>query len=226
VLFIIATVAVIAAGALLPTLTGPDHLTGVAGHSARMSAAALAYLLAAGSSVGIAVALYPLLKKTHATLALGAVVFRTIEAAFYTAAVVSLLSVATLGQQLATTPASDRPLIHALAESALSVRDHSNLAAVFAFSVGSFMYCVAFFRSRLVPRWLAVWGMAGTLLLGAAGLVSLFTDDSVTGQYLLILPVAVWEMVIAVWLLTRGFRPGTPGTRVPTAPLLATSATP
>jgi hypothetical protein len=87
------------------------------------------------------------------------------------------------------------------------------------------MYSVVFYRSRLVPRWLAAWGMAGTLLLGTAGLVSLFTDDPVTGQYLLILPVAVWEMVFAVWLLVRGFRPRAEDAGAPSTPRLATSPT-
>jgi hypothetical protein len=211
-LFIVATVAAVAAAALLPTLTGPDYLTGVADHAHRMAASALVYLVAAGTSVGIAIALYPLLKKTHATLALGAVVFRTIEAAFYIAAVVSLLSITTLGGQLATAPAAHRPSIQVLADYALGVRDHSTLAGVFAFSVGSFMYSVVFYRSRLVPRWLSAWGMAGALLMATACLLSLFSDDPVTGYYPLFLPVAVWEMVIAVWLLVKGFSPETGST--------------
>jgi hypothetical protein len=210
-LFVIATVAVLTAGALSPLLTGPGYLAGVAAHSGRMAAAALVYLVAAGTSVGIAVALYPLLKKSSPALALGAVVFRTIEAVFYTAAVVSLLSITTLGRQLVAAPVGDRAAIQAIADYVLSVRDHSNLVAVFAFSVGSFMYSVVFYRSRLVPRWLAVWGMAAALLMGGAGVVSLFSNDPVTGQYLLILPVAIWEMVIAVSLLVRGFSPGTDG---------------
>jgi Domain of unknown function (DUF4386) len=131
-MFIVATVTAVAAAALLPTLTGPDYLTEVADHANRMAASALVYLIAAGTSVGIAVALYPLLKKTHATLALGAVVFRTIEAAFYTAAVVSLLSITTLGRQFATAPAAHRPSIQVLAHYALGVRDHATLAGVFA----------------------------------------------------------------------------------------------
>jgi hypothetical protein len=208
-LFIVATVAVVAADALLPSLTRPDYLTGVAGHANRMAASALIYLVAAGTSVGIAVALYPLLKKTNAALALGAVVFRTIEAAFYTAAVVSLLSITTLGEQLATAPAAHRPSIQVLADYALSVRDHSTLAGVCAFSVGSFMYSVVFYRARLLPRWLSAWGMAGALLMATACLLSLFSDDPVTGYYPLFLPVALWEMVIAVWLLVKGFSPET-----------------
>ena len=221
-LFIVATVAAVAAAALLPSLTGPDYLTGVADHANRMAASALIYLVAAGTSVGIAVALYPLLKKTNAALALGAVVFRTIEAAFYTAAVVSLLSITTLGRQLSTAPAADRAPIQAVADYVLSVRDHSTLAGVCAFSVGSFMYSVVFYRSRLVPRWLSAWGLAGALLMATACLLSLFSDDPVTGYYLLFLPVAVWEMVIAVWLLVKGFSPETGGTHNQSASVATT----
>jgi hypothetical protein len=211
-LFIVATVAAVAAAALLPTLTGPDYLAGVADHANRMAASALVYLIAAGTSVGIAIALYPLLKKTNAALAVGAVVFRTIEAAFYSAAVVSLLSITTLGRQLATAPAAHRPSIQVLADYALNVRDHSTLAGVFAFSVGSFMYSVVFYRSRLVPCWLSAWSMAGALLMATACLLSLFSDDPVTGYYPLFLPVAAWELVIAVWLLVKGFSPETGST--------------
>jgi Domain of unknown function (DUF4386) len=214
VLFIVATVAAVAAAALLPTLTGPGYLTGVVDHADQMAASALVYLIAAGTSVGIAIVLYPVLKKTHAALALGAVVFRTIEAAFYTAAVVSLLSITTLGQQLATAPAASRAPIQAIADYVLSVRDHSTLAGVFAFSVGSLMYSVVFYRARLLPRWLSAWGIAAALLMATACLLSVFSDDPVTGYYPLFLPVAVWEMVIAVWLLVKSFSPGVARTDV------------
>jgi hypothetical protein len=206
-LLVVATVAAVAAAAVLPPLTGPDYLPRMASHDHQVAAAALLYLIAAGTSVGIAIALYPVLKRTHAALALGAVVFRTIEAAFYTAAVVSLISLSTLSRQLATTAPASRAPIHALAANALSVRDHSTLAGVLAFSVASCMYSVLFFQSRLVPRWLSVWGVVGALLMATAGLASLFSDAPVTGYYALFLPIAVWEMVLAAWLLLKGFNP-------------------
>jgi hypothetical protein len=156
---------------------------------------------------GIAVALYPLLKKINTALALGSVVFRTIEAVFYTAAVVSLLSVLTLGQQLATAPADNRAPIHPIADTLLGMRDHSTLAGVFAFSLGALMYYTLFYRSRLVPRWLSGWGMAAALLMMTACLLALFSNSPVTGYTLLILPIAVQEMVLAVWLLVKGFNP-------------------
>jgi len=198
---------VLAASALEPAITGTDYLTRVANHHNRLAAAAFLYLIAAVTSVGIAIALYPLLTKINAALAIGSVVFRTIEAVFYTAAVVSLLSILTLGQQLATAPADNRAPIHAIADSLRSVRDHSTLAGVFAFCLGALMYYTLFYRSRIVPRWLSGWGVAGVLLMLTASLLALFSNSPVTGYTLLILPLAVQEIVLAIWLLVKGFNP-------------------
>jgi hypothetical protein len=65
-LLIVATIAALAADALEPALTGTDYLTGLAEHPNRLATVALLYLIAAGTSVGIAIALYPLLKRVHA----------------------------------------------------------------------------------------------------------------------------------------------------------------
>jgi hypothetical protein len=206
-LLIVATLAALAAAALVPALTGSGSLAGVAEHPDRVAAAALLYLVMAGTSVGIAIALYPLLKKVNAALALGAVVFRTIEAVFYTVSVVSLLSILHLGRQLAASPSHDPAAIHEIADSLLSVRHHSTLAGVFAFCVGALMYYALLYRSRLIPRWLSMWGMGATLLFMSAALLAVFTDSPVTGYTFLILPIAVQEMVLALWLLVRGFSP-------------------
>ncbi|MFG1608078.1 DUF4386 domain-containing protein [Actinoplanes sp. NPDC049265] len=192
VLFLLATVAALAAGAVVPVLTGPDAPTGLAGQHDRLAAAALLYLVAAGTSVGIAVALYPLLKTLHAGLALGSVVFRTIEAVFYAVAVVALLSLRSIAEP-------------SVADSVISMRDSASVVGVLAFCTGALMYYVVFYRSRLVPRWLSGWGMVGVFLMAVACLLALFSGNPVTGYTLLALPIGVQEMVLAVWLLARGF---------------------
>jgi Domain of unknown function (DUF4386) len=213
-LLITATAAVLAARAVEPALTGTGSLRAVAGNPDRLTAAALLYLIAAATSVGIAIALYPLLRKVNGALALGAVVFRTIEAVFYAASVVGLLSVLHLGQRLAAAPPDDAVAIHQIADSLLSMRDQANLIAVSAFCVGALICYGLLYRSRLVPRWMSFWGLLGALLLMSACLLALFSSNPVTGYTFLILPIAVQEMVLAGWLLIRGFGP-TPSTSGP-----------
>ncbi len=217
-LFLLASVAALAAAALLPALTGTDYLTGVAQHSGQLAASALLYLVAAGASVGVAIALYPVLKQTSAALALGAAVFRTIEAVFYTAEVVALLTIATLAQQVTTAPPADRAATYAMADTLVSIREHSAVAAVFAVCVGAFMYYLVFWRSRLVPRWLSGWGLAAVLLMLTASVLALVSDNPVTGYVPLALPLGVQELVLAVWLLVKGFTPSPPTSRSDTPP--------
>lgn len=225
-LLIVATIAALAAARVVPALTGMDYLTGIANHTHRLTAAALLYLIAAGTSVGIAIALYPLLTKVNAALALGSVVFRTIEAVFYSVAVVSLLTIQPLSQALATAPADNRASIRAIADSLVSMRDHSNVAAIFAFSLGALIYYSLLYRSRLVPRWLSGWGIAATFLMLTACLVALFSNHPVTGYTLFILPIAVQELVLAVWLLVKGFRPSASESTAPSQVERLTAGTP
>ena len=79
--------------------------------------------------------------------------------------------------------------------------------AVFGYNGGALSNYALFYRSRLVPRWLSGWGMAGVVLLMTACLQALFSDNLVTRYTLLILPIALHEMALAVWLLVKGFGP-------------------
>jgi hypothetical protein len=179
-----------------------------------MAAGALGTLLAAATSVGIAVALYPLLKRTHAALAMGAVVFRTIEAVFYAAGVVSLLAIGSIAKGVADGSASNRSASQSIADALGSFHDHAGAVAVFAFCIGAFMYYVALYRTRLLPRWLSGWGVLAAVSMEVAVLLSIFLDKPVTSYVVPAAPIALQEMVMAVWLLVKGFSsaPQTPPT--------------
>jgi len=207
VIFIVATVAAIVAAALLPGLTGTGYLVRLAAQPNRVDAAAFLYLIAAFTSVGIPIAMYTVMRGSNAILALGSVAFRTLEAAFYMVAVVSLLSLQTLSQQFATAGAAERTTLQAIGNSLVSVRDHASLLGVFAFCVGAFMYYYLFFQSRLIPRWLSGFGIVAIIAMMTACVLSLLSGNPVTGYIPLVLPIAVQEMVLAVWLIVKGFSP-------------------
>jgi hypothetical protein len=207
VIFIIATVVVFVADALTPGLTGTDYLTRFSAHPNQVAAGAFAYLVSAFASGGIAIAMYPVMKESNAGLALGSVVFRALEAVFYMVEVVSLLSLLTLGQQFTTAGAADRASLQAISDSLVSVRDHAALVAVFAFCLGAFMYYYLFFQSRLIPRWLSGFGIVAIMLMMAACVLALFSGNRITSYIPLAFPIFLQEMVLAVWLIVKGFNP-------------------
>ena len=71
------------------------------------------------------------------------------------------------------------------------------------------MYYYVLYRSRLVPRWLSGWGLAGAGLCLVATVYSGFTQDFgfTTVNTVLNIPIGIQEMVLAVWLLVKGFNP-------------------
>ena len=208
VLLILATLAgPLLATPLTPDLTGTDYLARVSAHPNQVAAAVLLWIIGYLACAGIAVAMYPVLKKWNAGLALGSVVFRALEAAFYMIEVVCLLSLLTLSRQFATAGAVDRPSLQAIGDLLVSVHAHAALVAVFAFCLGGFMYYYLLFQSRLVPRWLSGWGIVAIIGMLAACVLALFSDNLITSYIPLAAPIGLQELVLAVWLIVKGFNP-------------------
>jgi hypothetical protein len=207
VIFIIATVVNFIAAAITPALTEMDFLTRFAAHPNQVAGGALLYLISFFASGGIAIAMYPVLKERNVGLALGSVVFRTLEAAFYMVSLVCLLSLLTLSQQFTTAGTAERTTLQAIGNSLVSVRDQAALVAVFAFCLGAFLYYTLFFQSRLIPRWLSGFGIVAILLMMTACVLSLFSGNRITSYIPLAFPIFIQEMVLAVWLIVKGFNP-------------------
>jgi hypothetical protein len=185
-------------------LDGSGFLAAVALHQDRLLAAALFQLLAAFTSAAIAVTLYLVLRQHAAGMALGAVAFRLIEGVFYALSAVGMLVLVSLSDQLMVGASAN-----ASADLVRDLRDSAHCVGVLAFYTGATLYYLVFYRSQLIPRWLSVWGLVGTVLGLVAGLLVLFRSiDLVSGtQVVLNLPIAVQEMILAVWLIVKGFSP-------------------
>lgn len=83
------------------------------------------------------------------------------------------------------------------------------VAAVLTFGLGAVMYCWVFYRLRLIPKWLSAWGLVAAVMVMLAGVLVLFgvAAPMSTTQVLLALPIAIQEMVLAIWLIAKGFAP-------------------
>jgi hypothetical protein len=210
---------------LTPDLTGTDYLIRVFAHPNQAAGGVLLWIISAFAGAGIAIAMYPVLKQRNAGLALGSVIFRTLEAAFYMLDIVILLSLLALGPQFTAAGAAERTVIQAIGNTLVSVRDNSALVAVFAFCLGAFMYYTLFLQTRLIPRWLSVFGIVAIILMTTACVLALFSGNRITSYIPLAAPIAVQEIALAVWLIVKGYNPSASasksGTTEPNGPLSA-----
>jgi hypothetical protein len=213
VLFIVATVAALLTAPLLGSLLdGDGFLSAVAAHQTRLQVAALFQIVAALSIPAIAIALYPVLRQRAAAMALGSVAFRLIEGVFMALSAVGVLVLVAMSDQLASGGTTSAAAASS-ADLARDLRDSAGVVSGFAFCTGATLYYLVFYRSRLIPRWLSGWGLFGTALGFLSELLVLFAVvGSLSGaQMALNIPIAIQEMVFAVWLIWKGFRvPSTP----------------
>jgi hypothetical protein len=207
-LFIVATVGSIAASAVLGgALDGADYLIDLAAHQGRVTLATLIFLIAATSAFATAFLLFPILRRHDEGLAAGYVGLRAFENIFYVAGIVSLLAMLTVSQNdaIGTGAATDLPLLGA---TLLAFHDWSILiGTLIFFALGAATLNYVLFRSRLVPRWLATWGLIGAPLALGYGLLGLLGYGTDLGSPLMLLamPIALQELVFAGRLILRGF---------------------
>jgi hypothetical protein len=203
-LFLISTATFIISNALITPIVGSHNvLAAIADHRQLMIAATLIGLIEGVATVGIALALYPMLKRQHPALALG-----------YTGMRIAELAVAAVGFGLgglllvtlsgtATTGANPEALGAVL----VGLR-HWTLMLVYVYtSVGGVMLSYMLLRTRLVPRGLSVLGLIGyPALLLAAVLDMLGIVDTVGGAGLVgLVPGGLFEILLPIWLIAKGF---------------------
>lgn len=206
VLFITATVAsIVGTGLSSAFLAGPDMLAKVASNATQVSVGVLLELLAAFSCAGIAISLYPVLSRFSPGLSLGSVVFRATEGALYLVAAASLLALVALAQGSSAADGVPAAPFTGIGTALLDMRQQVSLMGVFAFGLGGLLYYVVFWQSRLIPRWLSGWGLLGIVLMLGACMAAMTGQRPIQSYVIVMLPIAVQEMVLAAWLIAKGF---------------------
>ena len=203
VFFVVAAVAAVIGLALYqPALGDPEYVLG-AGADGQVLLGGFLEVLLAVSCIGTAVTLYPLLRREEESVALGYVCGRLLEAAVITVGIVATLAVVTLRQS----GADDEGLVDA-ARALIAVHDWTFLLGPgLVIGINSTLLAWLLRRSGLVPRWITAIGLVGGPLVFASSTAVLFGRyDQVSAiAGLAALPVFLWEMSLAGYLITRGF---------------------
>jgi len=183
------------------SINDPDYLTAVSANENQVLIGVLLALTMTASVVSISIVMFPIFKKHNERLALGYVGVRIFEGFFDAVGVISPLLLVTLSQEFVNAGAPDASYFQTLGALLIAARAWTLVLVPIVFGSGALVFYYLSYQLKLFPRWLIVWGFVGATLVLAYGLLGMFSDS----LFLLALPITVQELVLAVWLMVKGF---------------------
>ena len=194
-------------GVLSAVLAGgltPGDLATIATIQPKFTLATLLIVMMGISLSSMAIFLYPVFKKHSEALAMGMLIFRgPVKVIGYTLSAISWLILVALSSLFVATGANTVQL-QTIADIIVEVTDKfGNIFTIFFIAGATFLY-VVFYRTRLIPRWLSLWGLIGAVPYLAVGILSFFHIESSALEFLQA-PLGIQEIVMGLWLVIAGF---------------------
>lgn len=202
--FIIGTVAGISSLTFISVIDEQNYLTQISNNPNNLIIGGLLIMLMGIVCSSIAYWIYPVLSKYRKALAIGAVGFRSIEGAFSLLSAIILLTLIPITKEFAL---SGSEVILTSANFLVSV--YHTIAPVLGivFSCGALMYNIGFFQVKLIPRYLSIWGIIAAIMHIVASLLYFYGVNAFSPIGIVLnMPIALQEMVMAVYLIIFGFR--------------------
>lgn len=195
---------------VVPVIDLPDYLVQISAHAGQVTAGAFFQFLMMAAYVGMAITLYPILKSHNESLALGYVGFRLVAAALIVIGVILLLLLLALSQEFVEAGAPVSSHFQTIGEILRTGRDLVNhVGMTLVLSMGGILFYFLLYQTELVPRWLSSWGLVGTAVTIVASCLFMFRVVGLTTSVYMALPLALQEMVFAVWLIAKGIHSAT-----------------
>ncbi len=186
-----------------PLFGAPGFLVSAAAHSQQIGLSVLLGIATGALAVAVAITAYPILRPHSQALALWLFALAVVNLSVAVIEHVSVMSMVSLSEAYARAGAAGRDQFQTLRGVVASARNWAHYVARVLDGCTIFVLYAALFRSALVPRALAAFGLVAAVLQMTGVAMPLFGHDVV---FPLLAPLGVSQLVLALWLIVRGFR--------------------
>ncbi len=183
-------------------LGSPNHLSTVSANSMKVAIGAILWLMTVVGDTAHGVLMFPILKQHSERMAIGYLAARIIDAIFIAVMVLFLLLQIPLGSEYLKAAAANVSHLQVLSTVSVEASQYAYQIGMSALGIAGLMLCYTLYKAKLVPQWLAVWGIVGyaTIFFG------MLSEIMGSGLGLVSsLPAGLWEVFIGVWLIAKGF---------------------
>ncbi len=180
----------------------PNDLSTVSANSITVAIGAMLWLMAVIGDAAHGVLMFPVLKPHSERMAFGYLAARIIDAVFIAVMVLFILIQIPLGNEYLKAATSDASYLQALSAIFTQASQSAYQIGMMTLGLSGLMLNYVFYKAKLVPRWIAVWGLAGYAII-FFGMAS-----EVMGSGLGLassIPGGLWEIFMGVWLIVKGF---------------------
>jgi hypothetical protein len=218
-------VGLVGTGLTQSVLGTPDHLSTVTTNSMILALGAILWMIAVAGDAAHGVFMFPILKQHSERLALGYLVSRILDAVFVAVSAIFIVIQIPLGSEFLKAAGTDTGYLQALSTVSAQVNLYAYDFGMITLGLAGLMLNYIFYKAKLVPRWIAVWGLAGYAVI----FMGMISEVMGSGLGLVSsIPGGLWEVFIGVWLIVKGFNSsafvsqavGTARTSSPVEPLV------
>ena len=191
--------------ALVTSVTGaPDFVSTISAHQTTLVIGAFLMLLNTVVDVGKGVLFFPILETHGKRSALAYLGFIIVQVVFLDIGVLALLLIVPLGQQAGDAGQASAAWAQGVGSLLIQWNTMAYSIGEATLGVGGLFLCSLLFRTRLIPRFLAVGGLIGYVSLMVGMIAEIF---GIHIGLMLSVPGIFFEVGLPVWLFIKGFQP-------------------
>src|SRR6266496_6024276 len=196
-------VGIVGIGLIQSILGAPNHLSTLSANSMLLAFGAILWLMAVAGDAAHGILMFPILKQHSERMAIGYLAARIVDAIFIAVMVLFMLIQIPLGSEYLKAAASDASFLQALSAVSAQASQYAYEIGMSALGVSGLILCYTLYKAKLVPGWLAIWGLVGYAII-LFGMVSAVMGSGLGD--LSSIPGGLWEVFMGVWLIAKGFR--------------------
>jgi hypothetical protein len=190
---------------LIQSILGtPDYLPSISPNSMKLAIGAMLWLMTVGGDAAHGILMYPVLKQHNEGIAVGYLGSRIVDAIFIGVHVLFVLIQIPIGSEYIKAGVHDTFNLQALSSVFIMVNLYAYQIGMIFVGFAGLILCYSFYKSKLVPQFVAIWGLIGYATILCGSVLEVLGFDM---HLIHTIPGGLWELFIGVWLIAKGFNP-------------------
>lgn len=188
-------------GLVSSVIDEPDFLSTISAHKTTLVLGAFLMLLNTVVDVGKGVLFFPILENHGKRTALVYLSALTVQVVLLDIGVLCLLMLVPLGKYAVDAGGVSAPWATALGSLLTDTNAMAYQIGQATLAFGAIFLCLLLFRTQLLPRYFAAWGVIGYAIHLAGAIAEIF---GVHVSLMLLIPGGLFELALGFWLLIKG----------------------